>query len=116
MPLFAAMVAKYRTTEEANGGGGGIVILARATQWRRRRATDIGGGVDKNDEGRRIWGRRWRQRCCNVDRNARAGKRGCVVLKGFKINKKIVGCEFTRLLETFEYRQSAPQKGVIELQ
>jgi hypothetical protein len=57
MPLFAAMVAKYRTTEEADGGGGGIVILAVATQRRRRRATDIGGGVDKNDEGRRILGR-----------------------------------------------------------
>ena len=57
MPLFAAMVAKYRTTEEADGGGGGVVILAAATQRRRRRATDIGGGVDKNDEGRWIWGR-----------------------------------------------------------
>jgi hypothetical protein len=51
MPLFAAMVAKYWTMEEANGGGGGIVILAAAVQRRRRRATDIGGGVDKNNKG-----------------------------------------------------------------
>jgi hypothetical protein len=80
MPLFAAMVVKYRTTEEADGGGGGNVILAAATQQRQRRATDIGRGVDENDEGHQIWG--WS------------------VLKGFQQQQKNVGREFTRLLKT----------------
>ncbi len=78
MPLFAAMVAKYQTPEEADGGGGGVVILATAAQQRQRRVTDIGGGVDENDEGPRIWGRRWRQRCCNVDFQGRQ-ERVCVL-------------------------------------
>ncbi len=79
MPLFAAMVAKYRTTEEADGGGGGggVVILAAATQRRRRRATDIGGGLTRTTRG--------------------VGYGDGVYLRDFK--KKNVGHEFTRLLE-----------------
>jgi hypothetical protein len=84
MPLFAAMVTKYRTTEEADGGGGGVVILAAATQRRQRRATDIGGGVDENNEGCRIWGWRWRQRCCNVDLITPGQAKEGVYLRDFK--------------------------------
>ncbi len=57
--------------EDADGGGGGVVILAAAAQRQQRRATDIGRGVDENDEGRLIWGRRWRQQCCDVDHLSR---------------------------------------------
>jgi hypothetical protein len=92
------MVVKYQD----NGG----------CQWRRRQHCNIGGGgtaaaekgngywwgVGENNKGHLIWGRRWRQGCCNVDLLTPGQAREGVYLGDFK-KKKIVGREFTRLLE-----------------
>jgi hypothetical protein len=49
MPLYAAMVAKYRTMEEADGSGGGgiVIILAQAAQRRRI----LVGGLTRTTRG-----------------------------------------------------------------
>jgi hypothetical protein len=90
-PYSQPWLRSIRTTEDANGGSGGVVILAAAAQRQQRRATDISGGVDENDEGCLIWGRRWRQRCCNVDLLTPGQAREGVYLGDFKKNKNSLG-------------------------
>jgi hypothetical protein len=84
------MVAKYQDNEgcrwwqrqRRNIGGGGTAAAEKDDGYWR--------GVDENDKGRLIWGRRW-QRCCNVDLLLPGQAREGVYLGDFKKKYNLLG-------------------------